>query len=191
MHRCRSRRSLPGAPPPASVVTTAAAVTWRILLLLVSATYNVPALSTATPRGPLNRAALPVPSVFPDVPARPASVVTTRASRDFPDRVIVGIRHIQDTRAVDGNPPRLIESRVVASRIGSPRRTREARQRGHDAAGRDFPDRVIVGIGDIHRAGAVDGHPSRAIECARRCPCRRRFRRFPPGPQTSSPRRRA
>ena len=56
-------------------------------------------------------------------------------SRDFPDRVIVGIRHIQDTRAVYGNPPRLIESRVAASRIGSPRRTRQARQRGDDAAG--------------------------------------------------------
>ena len=62
-----------------------------------------------------------------------------RTSRDFPDRVIVGIRHIQGARAVDGNPSRAIESRGGASRIGSPGRTREARQRGDDAAGRDCP----------------------------------------------------
>ena len=86
------------------------------------------------------------------------------AGRDFPDRVIVGVRDIQDAGAVDGNPPGLIESRGGASPIGTPGRTRQARQRGHDAAGRDPPDRVIVGVGDIHGAGAVDGHPSRAIE---------------------------
>ena len=62
---------------PASVVTAPAGVICRIVLLLVSATYTVPAVLTATPRGELNRAALPVPSVLPVFPARPANVVTT------------------------------------------------------------------------------------------------------------------
>jgi hypothetical protein len=35
-----------------------------------------PDVSHATPSGPLNRAADPVPSVEPDDPANPASVVT-------------------------------------------------------------------------------------------------------------------
>jgi len=36
----------------------------------------LPALSTATPLGLLNRALLPVPFALPGLPARPASVVT-------------------------------------------------------------------------------------------------------------------
>ncbi len=39
----------------------------------------MPALSTATPSGDENRAALPVPSTLPLSPATPASVVTTAA----------------------------------------------------------------------------------------------------------------
>ena len=62
---------------PAMVVTTPAGVTLRIVLLPVSATYTLPELSTARPPGWLKPAALPVPSVDPNVP--PASVVTTPA----------------------------------------------------------------------------------------------------------------
>ena len=145
--------------------------------------------------------------------------------RDLPDRVIVAVRHIQDTRAVDGNPPRLIESRGGASPIDSPDEpgkpasvvttppavmflivwllvsatytraggvhghapgviesrgaaravgasagSRQARKRRHHAAGRNLPDRVIEGIGDIHVARAVDGGSLRTAECVRRCP---------------------
>src|SRR5205814_4295220 len=41
-----------------------------------SSDLTLPALSTATPPGPLNRAALLVPSALPGLPASPASVVT-------------------------------------------------------------------------------------------------------------------
>src|ERR1019366_3318022 len=54
-----------------------------MVLLPLSATNTLPALSTATPQGYLNRAALPVPSALPEVPARPASVVTTPAGVTF------------------------------------------------------------------------------------------------------------
>ena len=56
------------------VVTTPAGVTSRIRLLFASATKRLPEPSTATPPGPLNRAALPVPSVDP-ADASPAKVV--------------------------------------------------------------------------------------------------------------------
>jgi hypothetical protein len=91
---------------PASLVVTPAAVTLRILLLLVSATYTVPAPSTATPRGLLNRAALPVPSVLSGRACQ-ARQRRHAASRDcdFPDRCDCWYRHIQDTRGVYGNRP--------------------------------------------------------------------------------------
>src|SRR5207249_451929 len=63
----------------AKVVTTPAGVIVRIALFPLSPTRMLPAASTARPLGPLNRAALPVPSVLPKVPAKPASVVTTLA----------------------------------------------------------------------------------------------------------------
>src|SRR6266571_1571477 len=77
---------VPSAPPlvpavPASVVTTPVAMTIRRMVWLVlSATYRlVPLLSMARPVGRLNRAAAPVPSTLPDVPAVPARVLTTPA----------------------------------------------------------------------------------------------------------------
>src|SRR3954466_4133805 len=76
----RPQFSLPTHPgQPAIVVTTAPAVIFRIVLLPVSATYNVPVLSTVMADGPPNRAAAPVASVDPNCPAVPASVVTTPA----------------------------------------------------------------------------------------------------------------
>ena len=70
--------ALPAVPAPARVVTTPAAVIRRIALLEESATYTMPSVPTATPKGALNRAAAPVPSALPRVPS-PASVVTTPA----------------------------------------------------------------------------------------------------------------
>ena len=58
---------------PASVVTAPAAVILRIVLLPVSATYTLPAPSTATPNGRWKVAAVPVPSALPPDPrGRPA-----------------------------------------------------------------------------------------------------------------------
>src|SRR5437660_206684 len=72
--------ALPALPAnPASVVTAPADVPLRIVWLIVSATQTVPAMSTAKPVGTLKRAALPVPSAPPALPANPASVVTTPA----------------------------------------------------------------------------------------------------------------
>jgi hypothetical protein len=51
------------------------------LWLLLSATITLPAVSTATPRGKLKRAAVPTPLVEPDVLPNelpPASVITVR-----------------------------------------------------------------------------------------------------------------
>ena len=74
---------------PANVVTALEAklialMTW----LSLSATYSVlPSDDIATSRGVLNRAAVPMPSVDPDKPAVPASVVTA-----FVDTTICRIR---------------------------------------------------------------------------------------------------
>src|SRR4051812_4347658 len=64
---------------PANVVTTPPGMILRIVLLLESATYSVPVVSTVIPEGLANRAALPVPSTWPELPATPASVLTTPA----------------------------------------------------------------------------------------------------------------
>src|ERR1035441_7715610 len=62
----------------------------RIALLSSSATYTFPRLSTATPLGALNRAALLMPSVKPRLayPQRPPMVLTTQF---VPERVIFRI----------------------------------------------------------------------------------------------------
>ena len=69
--------SLPGLPAnPASVVTTPAGVTFRMVLLPMSDTYTLPALSTAAPNGMKKRARLPAPSVLPGPSSgAPAKVV--------------------------------------------------------------------------------------------------------------------
>src|SRR5262245_52855791 len=75
--------ALPAVPArPAQVVTTQlvpTVVTFRIVLLYVSATYTLPALSTAAPYGVLKRALAFVPSLVPgkERPA-PATIVTTQ-----------------------------------------------------------------------------------------------------------------
>ena len=61
---------------PARVLTTPAAVTLRMRLLWRSATYTVPAPSTATPQGPTNFAASPAPSLNRP-PARVLTVPST------------------------------------------------------------------------------------------------------------------
>src|SRR6185369_3227564 len=70
----------PGAPT--KVVTAQSVpdgVIFRIVKLLVSATYKLPELSRVRPNGPLNRAATPMPSFVPGAhPAQPATVVTTQ-----------------------------------------------------------------------------------------------------------------
>ena len=68
---------------PASVVTTPSGVIFRIVLLPQSATMGLPLPSIAMPRGFLNRAALPVPSVLPDAPAVLAKGLTTAAGVIF------------------------------------------------------------------------------------------------------------
>src|ERR1035438_8217569 len=72
--------TLPVTPAlPANVVTTPLLVAFRIVEFWESATYMLPVLSTATPDGPQNRAALFVPSALPYCGTLPASVVTTPA----------------------------------------------------------------------------------------------------------------
>src|SRR5436190_22042876 len=69
--------SLPKLPTdPASVVTMPPGAIFRIVPFEVSATYTLPAESTAAPSGALKRAARPTPSVLPvdDAPARVRNV---------------------------------------------------------------------------------------------------------------------
>ena len=109
--------------------------------------------------GPANRAALPVPSAHPNRPAAPASVVTTPAGVIF--RMVLLLASVTYTvPALSTAIPRgLVESRGTARPVGVAARPRQPRERRHDAAGCDFPDRVIAGIGDIERAGAVERNP--------------------------------
>ena len=64
---------------PAYVVTTPSPVILRIVELLASVTYRLPAESTTIPVGFENSAALPVPSWVPRLLGEPATVVTTPA----------------------------------------------------------------------------------------------------------------
>ncbi len=64
---------------PANVVTLPPASIFRIVWLPLSATYRLPAVSPAMPRGALKRADANGPSADPGVPARPPTVVTTPA----------------------------------------------------------------------------------------------------------------
>src|SRR5436190_413562 len=78
----RAALPVPSALPlfpvsPASVVTIPTDVILRMVLLPASATYRLPAASTATPCGRQNRAALRGPSALPQYRASPAGVVTT------------------------------------------------------------------------------------------------------------------
>jgi hypothetical protein len=70
---------------PASVVTTPNEVILRMQLLLVSATYTFPYVSTATPEGFLNSAFVPVPSIYPNVllPANVLTVTTGESNRSI------------------------------------------------------------------------------------------------------------
>jgi len=65
----------PDEPLPASDVTAPAGVTTRTLWLPVSATYRLPAASSARPVGDDRRATVPVPSTLPALPP-PTNVVT-------------------------------------------------------------------------------------------------------------------
>ena len=103
---CRPRCRLPATP--ASVVTTPAGVTFRIVLLQVSATYTLPALSTATPSGWQNRAALPVPSALPEASRQPGQRRHHPAGRHLADRVVAGVRHIDVARAVHRHAARTL-----------------------------------------------------------------------------------
>ncbi|MBK9966355.1 MAG: hypothetical protein IPP07_16250 [Holophagales bacterium] len=64
---------------PARVVTTPSGVIRRSVWPWMSVTKTLPPASTATPSGPVNRAALPMPSSPPEAPARPARVETSPA----------------------------------------------------------------------------------------------------------------
>src|SRR6266853_1865824 len=55
----------------------------RMVWFKLSVTYTLPAVSTATPRGLLNCATLPGPSLLPVVKGEPAIVVTTPAGVTF------------------------------------------------------------------------------------------------------------
>ena len=68
-----------GAAAVSTVLVSSPTVILRILLLERSATYTVPSPPTATAKGALKLAAVPVPSALPAVP-EPASVATIPAA---------------------------------------------------------------------------------------------------------------
>jgi hypothetical protein len=91
---------------PANVETAPPGVIARIVWLLVSPTYTVPKLSTATPRGELNRAGL---SVLPEASRQARERRHHATGSNFPDRVIEGIGDVHVARAVDGGALRPAE----------------------------------------------------------------------------------
>ena len=109
------------ARQPASVVTTPAGVILRIVLLPVSATYTLPALSTATPSGWANRAALPVPSALPELPGQPCQGGDHAAGRHLPNRGVHSVRHVHVARAVHRHTGWIVET---ARRCPGRRRSR-------------------------------------------------------------------
>ena len=73
-------RQIPASPAaPATVDAVPAGVILRTEGLSASATWTLPAASTATPSGGSNRAALPVPSARPGIADYLTNVVTTPA----------------------------------------------------------------------------------------------------------------
>jgi hypothetical protein len=106
----------------------------------------------------------PMPSALPDMPAVPASVVTT------PPAVIlrmvwfllVGDVHIAG--AIDRHAGRKVEARRGAHAVRAATHTRGAGQRGHDPAGGDLVDSVVELIGDVDVAGAVNRYTEGAVE---------------------------
>ena len=58
------------------MLTKPPGVILRIILFSLSATYTLPEISTVKPYGPLKVAAIPCPSVLPDVIHDPAKVLT-------------------------------------------------------------------------------------------------------------------
>ena len=83
------------------------------------------------------------------------------AGRHLPDRVVVGVRHIDVARAVHRHAVGLIEPRGAARAIGAAEVASQSRQRGHHASGSHLADRVVAGIRHIDVARAVHRHAVR------------------------------
>ena len=165
-----------GAPKSTTRLDGSGAVV-RIVLFRVSATYRSPFAFTAIPWGVLNRSQFSAP----DTPWAARNRRHHAAGRNLPDRMVVGVGDIQRPRVVHRNGLRPTEPRGAARAIVRPERPGQARQRRHHAGGGNLPDRVVVGVGDIHRARGVDRHASRKIEsrgaaravgASSRCPAR-------------------
>ena len=78
--------------------------------------------------------------------------------------MIEGISDIDVARAVDGCSLRNAESCGAAHSVGASKLSRVARERGHHAGSRDPADDVILGVGHVERARAIDGDTGRSVE---------------------------
>ncbi len=102
--------------------------------------------------------------------ARPAGQGGHHAGgSDLADRAIAGVRHVHVGRVVHRHRRGLVETGIVAYRVGAAGVARLPGQRGHQPGGGDLADSVVPPVGDIDVAGRVHRHagwmtePRRAV----------------------------
>jgi len=83
---------------------------------------------------------------------------------DAADAVVVGIGDVDVAVTVDGHADRSVEAGGALDAVGVARLA-AARQRAHAAVGCHLADRVVVRIGHVEVAQAVDGQRRRRVEC--------------------------
>src|SRR5205814_503287 len=86
---------------------------------------------------------------------------------DLADCLVAPIADIDVSGAVDGHSLWVSEPRRAAAAVGAPIQTSHSGERRHYSRRRDLADGVVVGIGDVDVAAAVNRHPSGVIEPGR------------------------
>ncbi len=84
--------------------------------------------------------------------------------RDFPDRMVKIIGHVQIARPVSCHGHRPIKSRLTVRSISAAIVARQTRHAAHYARRGDPSDGMVPGIREIQIAGAVHGHSLRLVK---------------------------
>ena len=81
-------------------------------------------------------------------------------ARHLPDRMVIGIRHVDVPGTVHSHALRKIKPSRTARAVGRARETSRTSQGGHHACARHFPNRVVISIRNVHITGTVHGRAS-------------------------------
>src|SRR6185295_19589141 len=87
----------------------------------------------------------------------------------LPDAVVVGVRDVQITRGIQSQGRGSIQQGAGSSASVTAQPFEGSARDGCDGAagGRHFAHDVVVGIGDVHVSGLVEGHAVRTVEGGR------------------------